>query len=100
MQHPDRYVAQLEHFAIVGVMHIVTGIGIGAVDDLRTRFLGQIEVTRHKIGVKVRLEHVSDGGPGLLRLANIRRRFPKGVDDGRFARAFDIVGSLRQATRV
>ena len=96
--YPDR--PQFKHLAIGGLMHGVGGVGLGAVNDGSSRFLGQIDVPRHKIGVEMGLENVLDGSPPFFGHTDVGGCFAEGVNDGRLAVAFNVIGSLRQAAGI
>jgi hypothetical protein len=57
-------------------------------------------VSANEIGMKMRLENILDGCPVFFCPLQIRLDLPKGIDDGNFSLAFDIIRPLRQAAGI
>src|SRR5690606_6640608 len=78
------------------------GLRRGAVDDLRARGLGQLEVPGEEVGVEVRLDHVADlealGGGVVQVLLDVAARVDDGGHPGVEVR--DQVARLGQAVQV
>ena len=57
-------------------------------------------MTRNEISVKMRFQHILDSCSVFFCPFNIGGNFAQRIDDGSLAFAFNIVGSLSQATSI
>ena len=100
MQNLDFHVAEYEFFAVGGRMGLKFRGRVGAKHNGRTRLLRKGQVTRHKVRVEVRFQHVFDGGTALLRQIEVGLDLAEGVHNGGFSIALDVVRALGKATGV
>lgn len=60
----------------------------------------QVNMTRNKIGVEMGFEDVFDGHPIGGSPVEIGLNFPQGINDGRFAIRYNVIGALCKAAGV
>ena len=100
VQNLDLHVAELELFAVGRRMGLKFRGRIGSKHNGRARLLRKGQVTRHKIGVEVRFQHVFDGGPAVLCQIEVGLDLAEGVHNGGFSIALDVVRALGKAPGV
>jgi hypothetical protein len=63
----------------------------------RAGFPAQVHMTTHKIGMKMRFEHIFDTGAPIFCQLQIRFHIAQRIDHGGFAIALNIIGCFSQA---
>jgi len=100
MQHAEGQAADLKLFAVLRAVAVKTAVRIRAIDDLSAGLLGELEVAGHEVCMKVRLKHILDLSIVFLRAPDVGCSLPQRVNDGGFAAALDVVGSLSKASGI
>ncbi len=100
MQHFDADIAQLEDLSVGCLVNGKMGFGMGAVDDRRTRGLGQIQVTAYKIRMLMGLQDIADLCLTFLRKLEVNIDITQRVDDSGFSATLDIIGCFTQASGI
>ena len=100
MDYFDFHISQFEPFSIGSNMCFKTGFGSRTENDGGTGFLSQVEVSAHKICMKMGFQHVFDAGSLTFCPFNIWLHLTQRIYNGYFPIAFNVIGSMRQASGV
>jgi len=101
MNQFDFGLSQFKHLSIFAHDHIVARLHLGWTENyFCTGLPGEVNVTAHEIGMKMRFENVFDFCTAHFSHVEIGLNFPERINDGGFAIAFDIISSLGEAARI
>ena len=91
-------IANFEYLSVVGNNGFVTGFGGRTKNDLCAGLFNKVEMTAHKIGVKMGFKYVFDLRLVFFGPVNIGLYLTQGVEDGSFTIALHIISGMCQAT--
>src|SRR6202035_5719347 len=100
MQYFQFYVAQLEFFAIFRLIYGKYSFRIRTIYNRSASYFGEIQMTTHKIRMKMSFENIGDGCAPLLCQFEVGINIPQRVYDSSFSLAFNIIGSFAQTTGI
>ena len=100
MQHLNGDITHGKHLSVFSNDALKFSIGSRTVNDRCTGFLAQIQMSAHKIGMKMGFKNVFQFHTIFGQSIHIGLYFAQGINDHRFSLTVDVIGTLRQTSGV